>query len=309
MPRAAKTRKQTNAKRVSLRAKMALLTLGAPSSFASPPPTDHAKPLLPTGRAADVDSSRRDDGAASALLEEALGVAYVLAGVAFVVGSIFFLKSFSAFYALGCYLYLAGGLIYLTTTCYDARQAMRENKTYEVAMNMLYVVGSGLYLLGTVCYLPSAIAIFPRATECGAWLFIVGSLFFIHACFVNGAHAGAFFSEQLPMDPRKVALARVLVLITTNSTMLGSCAFLVGSVLYLPTIGCGELAETDGTWTFVVGSLLFVLSGVLPLVSDALDLAEPTVHVHGVTKLSVTTPRGPTTPLPPSHTTPRSIDS
>ena len=154
-------------------------------------------------------------------------------------------------------------------------------------MNALYVVGSVIYLVGTGLYLPGVPLLGGRLpTELGAWCFIVGSLFFIHACFINGAHTGDVFAEASTKveDKRATVLLnrmKINVLLTTNFTMLGSACFLVGSVLYLPTIGCEEFTALCGTWLFILGSILFVAAGVLPIVnkhlrasSEALPFAE-----------------------------------
>jgi len=70
---------------------------------------------------------------------------------------------------------------------------------------------------------------------------------------------------------------------------LGAC-FLVGSVLYLPTIGCTEHTVRCGTWLFVVGSCLFVWAGVLPIVNTRLRAANEAAPpfetvVHGTVRL------------------------
>ena len=95
------------------------------------------------------------------------------------------------------------------------------------------------------------------------------------------------------MSPNRIVLSnmKLNVLAMTNCTMLGSACFLVGSVLYLPTIGCEEFAVRVGTWLFIGGSALFVLAGVLPLVNAQLNkvLGAPTpmyeVVVHGNVRL------------------------
>lgn len=195
-----------------------------------------------------------DDGHTSAphlippWLEPWIGRLYVLAGVFFVVGSICFLPEFEEWYLDGCIFYFAGGAIYLLTSSYDLAEVWSSaDGGFDRAMNELYVCGSVIYLVGTAFYLPGAPMLLGRKpTEIGAWCFIVGSLFFIHACFVNGAHTGdAFAAAERRDDEHASKILRsmkVYTLVTTNCTMLGSAAFLVGSVLYLPTIGCDEFA-------------------------------------------------------------------
>jgi len=89
----------------------------------------------------------------------------------------------------------------------------------------MYVVGTALYIIATVLYLPSvaeAIGEYHSALF-GSSGFILGSLTFCMACFLNGAHTGDAFSPNLVVpDVAKVKLAKILVLGTTNSTMFGA---------------------------------------------------------------------------------------
>ena len=102
--------------------------------------------------------------------------------------------------------------------------------------------------------------------------FIIGSLCFIFACFLNGMHTGIAFiipddyAKENPELRFKILLAKVLVIATTSSTMLGSLLFLVGSVLYLPVVGCGRMTTVIGTWNYLIGSVFFMLAGVFPVV-------------------------------------------
>ena len=239
-----------------------------------------------------------------AWLEPWIGRAYVLAGFFFVIGSVCFLPEFSALYLAGCYFYFAGGAIYLFTSTYDLLEVWHEvGGEFDRVMNELYVAGSIIYLIGTALYLPEMPHILGRQpTELGAYCFIIGSLFFVHACFINGAHTGDVFaaSKWDDHDAQKAAVRRNMklnVLAMTNCTMLGSTCFLVGSVLYLPTIGCEEFAVRVGTWLFIGGSSLFVLAGVLPLVNAQLNkvLGAPTpmyeVVVHGNVRLKRARPK------------------
>ena len=232
-------------------------------------------------------------------LEPWIGRAYVLAGCFFILGSALFFPEFKEYYLEGCCFYFAGGGIYLCTSAYDLLEVWHTSGgEFDRAMNLLYVVGSVVYLVGTLLYLPGMPRLGGRLpTELGAWCFIVGSLFFIYACFVNGAHTGDVFADasaQLVREDRRAAASlrqmKVNVLLATSCTMLGSACFLVGSVLYLPTIGCGELTLRCGTWLFVVGSGLFVCAGVLPIVKKQLRAADDVpppfeTVVHGTVRL------------------------
>lgn len=207
-------------------------------------------------------------------VEAALAYLYVFAGILFVVGSIYFLPGFSAYMEAGCYLYLIGGAIYLTCALFDLEEAAHVGHKFEVCMNVGYLVGSVAFNVATVCYVPEVTERLGEvsAGTYGSAGFVVGSLLFIFACFLNGAHTGDTFSGG--SDGSRVA--KGLVLATTNSTMFGSCLFLVGSVLYMPEIGCGESTAVIGTWCYLWGSVCFVVAGVLPLVRrHRVELAKP----------------------------------
>ena len=262
------------------------------------------QPLLGDAKG-DADGHTTEPHLIPAWLEPWVGRAYVLAGVFFVIGSICFLPEFAALYLTGCYFYFAGGAIYLLTSTYDLLEVWHTvGGEFDRVMNELYVAGSIIYLLGTALYLPEMPHILGRQpTELGAYSFIIGSLFFVHACFVNGAHTGDVFAASKwddDDDAHKAAVQRKMklnVLAMTNCTMLGSACFLVGSVLYLPTIGCEEFAVRCGTWLFICGSALFVLAGALPLVNAQLNemLGTPTpmyeVVVHGNVRLKRARPK------------------
>ena len=161
------------------------------------------------------------------------------------------------------------------------------------------------------------------------------------AGFVNGAHTGKAFEEakansstramlkkyteeQVREAERKRNLAKVIVLLTTNSNMIGSCFFLgtrrriatlptlvrpikrmlsapcpsvgfsactVGSVLYFgEAIDCHRGAVIAGTWLYIIGSIFFTVSGSLPMVSEALHLLDKGKSTtHGVTRVKVET--------------------
>ena len=128
---------------------------------------------------------------------------------------------------------------------------------FEVMMNFLYLVGSVFFNGATVLYIPEVSSRLGSETagRYGSGGFIIGSALFIFACFLNGAHTGDAFSG----GSKDARLAKVSVLATTNATMFGSCLFLVGSVLYMPDLGCAEETAVYGTYCYLWGSVAFVV--------------------------------------------------
>mmetsp|Transcript_12120 Transcript_12120/g.48780 ORF Transcript_12120/g.48780 Transcript_12120/m.48780 type:complete len:294 (+) Transcript_12120:60-941(+) len=231
----------------------------------------------------------RETPASRSITERYLSYVYVFAGVLFTLGSILFLPGMgAAAYRSGVYAYFVGGLLYLKVALFDLEEAYISGpRFFDVAMNLLYVIGTAAYLLATVFYLPLVEGAVGGVTSTviGSAGFIIGSLFFTFAAFLNGAHSGDAFArvEEIVRlsqrhhsksgGPNSLAALcadrlaeKVLVLATTNSVMLGSLLFLVGSVLYLPVIGCGEMTEVIGTVLYLIGSVFFTAAGVLPIV-------------------------------------------
>lgn len=166
-------------------------------------------------------------------------------------------------------LFFGGGLLYMVVAVADLEEAGHAGYSFEWIMNMLYLIGGFFYLVATFIFVPAVTDFLGKysAQLYGSWGFIVGSLFFVMACFLNGAHTGDTFTPAAcNADPVKAKYGQILVLGTTNATMIGSILFLVGSVLYLPDIGCSEETVTIGTWCYLIGSVHFVVSGILPVV-------------------------------------------
>lgn len=195
-------------------------------------------------------------------IELYLGLVYILAGIFFVVGSVFFLPGFEMFYRTGVWLYFYGGLIYLKTSLFDLEEAFLAGSEFEVVMNKMYVAGTVAYLFATLLYAPLVSAGLEMSELWGSTGFIIGSLFFVFACFLNGAHTGDAFRG----DGSDRRTAKIIVLATTNFTMFGAVLFLVGSVLYLPIIGCSAITIVVGTFCYLLGSLCFTVAGILSLV-------------------------------------------
>mmetsp|Transcript_31604 Transcript_31604/g.71860 ORF Transcript_31604/g.71860 Transcript_31604/m.71860 type:complete len:265 (+) Transcript_31604:99-893(+) len=223
-------------------------------------------------------------GATCALVVESLDL---LGGLVFVAGSICFLPAFShdlKVFLAGCALFVLGGLIYVGVCTFTLVEAVRERgcNTFEAWENILYLVGSLIFVAGTVLYWPpeahhegmewlinnmslgAYFNLFTPEFE-GTLMFIIGSLLFVFAAFVNGLDQRNFGSAEGKMLSG-----------TTSLYMGGSLLFVMGSVAFLPDLGCSQQMLTVGAWCFVVGSVLYVLGSVLSIVRTARDLKNPT---------------------------------
>jgi len=86
----------------------------------------------------------------------------------------------------------------------------------------------------------------------GTILFVVGSLFFCFAAFANALNQRKFEES-----------VAVLLTAITSLYMAGSLLFVMGSIAFLPNLGCNEQMLTIGAWCFIVGSGFFVIGAVL----------------------------------------------
>merc|ERR1719473_715343 len=88
----------------------------------------------------------------------------------------------------------------------------------------------------------------------GSPLFVLGSLVFAAAAFVNGLSQRSFDTTKNKM-----------LTATTSLYMMGSLLFVMGSVAFLPNLGCNETMVAIGAWNFVVGSLFFLVGGLVSM--------------------------------------------
>jgi hypothetical protein len=216
----------------------------------------------------------------------ALEVLAVSASCIFLAGSICFLPKYAedtvVLYA-GCWLFIIGSALYCIICAATLTEAIlhkrdKETNGYEIAESILFLTGSILYLIGSILYIPAkieivemslvglslgqscAVAHFSDREFLATVLFIVGSCLFV---------LGAFFNA---LNPRRFDETSSRLLTASSSIyMIGSVLFATGSIALLPHLGCGEDLMGIAAWSFIVGSVFF-------LVGDALSFYR-TVHV------------------------------
>lgn len=195
------------------------------------------------------------------------------ADITFVVGSICFLPEFSRdldVFLIGCMLFVVGCGVYVVITSITFIESLHQKGLFcfEAFEHLLYLIGSWLYLVGSVLYWPSeaeyehvewmkgmAPGVYFNLMSPefeGSILFILGSVLFVIAAFVNGLSIRGFDTYQ-----------QQLVTAITSMYMLGSLFFVMGSVAFLPELGCNETMMTYGCWAFIIGSILFVAGSCL----------------------------------------------
>jgi hypothetical protein len=239
-------------------------------------------PLCPCGRRyKDGKVVRlRDDSACAYTIE----VVDLISGLIILIGSACFLPSFSRdqdIFILGCALFVVGTTGYLVISIFTLAEAVYEKgiESLEACENSLYVAGAMLFNAGTVLYWPEQswpLIVASKDLSPGQFfnwfspefegtiLFIIGSLFFAMAAYVNGLSQRDF---DTPVQKMLTA--------ATTCYMVGALLLIMGSVAWLPELGCGQRMEEFGAIMYILGSLMYVIGGVISLIRTSIQLDEP----------------------------------
>lgn len=218
----------------------------------------------------------------SAIYSYCIEAVEIICAIIFIIGSVCFLPQYSknvVVFAFGCNLFIVGAFGYVFICGMTLIEAWGEKKgawTFEVWENILYLVGSVIFVIGTILYFPErdqcehiGAALDQDGATCsslaqevnkgtkewyGTILFILGSLIFVVAVFLNALNQRKFILWQ-----------HQIVCVITMLYMLGSVLFCMGSVAFLPDVGCGPEMVVIGAWMFIVGSVLFLIASLLSL--------------------------------------------
>lgn len=202
-------------------------------------------------------------------LEDLLSRMTVCASIMFVAGSFDFLPDVRRDETRrGCLLFLVGNTVYLAAAVFDLEEAITARAGgFELLMNWLFVTGSAAYVTATFFYLPETSARLEGAEILGSIGFIVGSIFFVLGCFLNGAQAS--ITSHRPCGPPPTPFAKHVGVAASIANFIGSQSFLVASILFFPSGGdChGDKATRNlATYLFVIGSLFFTFAAFMPIV-------------------------------------------
>ena len=185
--------------------------------------------------------------------------AYKLGGLLFVIGSILFFPSMSAYMDVGCWIFFVGSLVYLVVTVHDLIEVhlhwngapdFPPEAVCEYTAALSYVVGTLLFVLGSVFFLSEVGWI-----TLAGWSFIIGSLLFVVGASIN----------VVQVVKHRDRLTLQLMNLTAVSFVTGSVLFTVASVPILwdlQTAGDDRLVGAFLGWQYLVGSGLFLLGGV-----------------------------------------------
>eukprot|EP00931_Biecheleriopsis_adriatica_P102956 TRINITY_DN77859_c0_g1_i1.p1 TRINITY_DN77859_c0_g1~~TRINITY_DN77859_c0_g1_i1.p1 ORF type:complete len:288 (-),score=45.87 TRINITY_DN77859_c0_g1_i1:30-893(-) len=225
-------------------------------------------------------SDRTKDGASEAKARALRKANIVIEGIElaanliFLVGSAMFLHPFAhnmTAFLVGCGLFIIGSVMYVSITLYTLCEAVsyhENNWNFEFVEHLLFLLGALMFLIGTVMYWPPEVDrfqlnwlkthlslgvyfnLFSTQFE-GTIFFMIGSALFAFASFVNGLNQRTFDT-----------VASKLMTATTSLYLGGSLMFTMGSVSFLPDLGCSDAMVQIGAWLFVIGSAMFVLGSL-----------------------------------------------
>ena len=229
------------------------------------------------------------------LVDEAL---FLLASIMFVVGSFSFFPGVpEKTYVEGCELFVVGSAMYVGLAVFtsyeileDARLSRTEPDAIMLLEQALYIIGSILFLAGTIDFMPPDLSkgfpLFATLTKgptsfwarffsppdalllLGDELFVIGSILFAIAAFVAALKAAGETASDAAS-----ALARRTAVASASIYELGSVAYCIGTLGFIPKgplgiAACpagGRAMEVGGAILFVVGSLLYSLGSFLTL--------------------------------------------
>lgn len=218
----------------------------------------------------ETDSKKQE-----AMAELVSGSLEVLAGVIFIIGSVCFLPQYTRnvnVFVLGCLLFIVGAAIYVGISGVALMDAVHKGKSRsKLFEDFLFFIGSLIFVYGTILFWPetsdthkyvealkemSLVQYYDlMLPELEATvLFMIGSAIFALAGVLKVLGSG-------PEEDPKNQVQSVYAICHLFAGLL----YVIGSVPYLPPLQCTDYQVGVGAWCFIVGSVIFMLSGVTGL--------------------------------------------
>lgn len=185
-----------------------------------------------------------------------------LGSICFIVGSVYFYPSeegscggagVNNCMLIGADLFIIGSFLFLQGTVivfFHSGAYKLENLSLVFNLAM-YLVANVMFVVGSFFFIPDVMTQY--GPYIGVWLFIIGSLIFVISPAYNLYRATGMLQQGV--------ISRTQYMITTvmcTLYMLGSTAFVVGSVLFLP-----NYFEPYAITIFVWGSVAFMVATLL----------------------------------------------
>lgn len=189
-------------------------------------------------------------------------ILYIVGGITFVIGSIFFLPKYEELFDVGVWIFFFGSLIYLVVTaqdCWESNNYLR-SRSFLTRWDWLEFLAANSYLVGTILFIIGSLFFLSDVDKIviGSWCFIIGSFLFLVGACIN-------IFEIIHEN----SLVRLQLLnITAITYAIGSVLFLVASIPYLwEPFDIQEpwpwLVFTYAAWEYIIGSILFLVGGTI----------------------------------------------
>ena len=121
---------------------------------------------------------------------------------------------------------------------------------WEAINATIYLLGGLIFIIGSILFLP----VYAKYSNWGVLIFIIGSLLYL---FVTGHDLLEVVNYRRTQT--KLSLWDQLELSTAVSYLIGTIAFIVGSIFFLSQIGL----TAAGSYCFIIGSILFFVGSCI----------------------------------------------
>jgi len=157
----------------------------------------------------------------------------------------------------------------LTASSADIRAQFR----WETINAVAYKLGGVVFIIGSILFFPA----FEAYADIGAWTFFAGSLIYLLVTVHDLLEVRRNWRESSP--PRA---GQVLDSIAALSSVWGTVLFIAGSIFFLSAVGW----VTAGAWTFIAGSLLFVIGACVNVLQIVRAESKLTLQLMNLTALT-----------------------
>jgi len=197
------------------------------------------------------------------------GYNFVVAVAQFIACFGFFPTAGAVFYEAACVIFAVTCFVGAIQSCrsiLEVRAHWKEDMTAdEKSMNRRERLEGWMYAIGMMAFFIGAIMFLPEVYEhdertdltVGTWLFVLGSILFWLATFVNSLSVMVHHMAVRTISDR----LHVYPLVSLACGQFGSIAFIVGSFFYFPEVNCEECEWQSiymGTYLYVIGAFFFM---------------------------------------------------
>lgn len=175
-----------------------------------------------------------------------------------------FYETACVIFAVTCFLgAIQSGSSILEIRAHFSEDMTADEKSHnrrERAEGWMYLIGGLAFVVGAILFLPVVYEHDERNDlTAGTWLFVLGSLLFWFATFVNSLSVIVHHMAVHSINER----IHVYGIVTLGFGQFGSIAFITGSFFYFPQVDCEECDWNTidvGTYLYVLGAALFMVA-------------------------------------------------